>query len=313
MSPWPWFNTLAVSCSQMYYYFTRYRSDPWSIKLLVTAVWVSDSIHQALISHSIYWYLITEYGVPGAPLQIAETIIIEVFFNSFTSLFVQSFFAARIWKLSGGKLVLVIPVVVLVAGEFGNMALGSFLDAYKVKGLSISMNALAAAGDVTIAAILCTILHKSRTGFSNSNTLINKLMVFAVNTGLLTSVCACLSLITIVALPNTLIYITFFFLLGRLYSNSLMATLNARKSLRDVSSGELSVSLRDMQPTATANLSTYNRRAGDITIRIDTTKESRHDGEEVRLAPHLAPVQRPLTDDGQSQYGGSDKRPVEEV
>lgn len=29
------------------------------------------------------------------------------------------------------------------------------------------------------------------------------------------SVCACLSLITIVALPNTFVYITFFFLVGR--------------------------------------------------------------------------------------------------
>ena len=31
--------------------------------------------------------------------------------------------------------------------------------------LSITVNALAAAGDVLIAGILCTLLHKSRTGF----------------------------------------------------------------------------------------------------------------------------------------------------
>ena len=31
--------------------------------------------------------------------------------------------------------------------------------------LSIAVNALAAAGDVSIAAVLCTLLHKSRTGF----------------------------------------------------------------------------------------------------------------------------------------------------
>ena len=35
------------------------------------------------------------------------------------------------------------------------------------------------------------------------------------------------------------------------YSNSLMATLNARKSLREGSANDVSVSLRDMQPTAT--------------------------------------------------------------
>ncbi|KAI0356730.1 hypothetical protein OH77DRAFT_1423700 [Trametes cingulata] len=294
-----------VSCSQMYYYFTRYPRDPWSIKLLVMAVWTTDSIHQALISHSVYWYLITEYGNPTALTLLSKSIIVEVFFNAFTGLFVQSFFAARIWKLSGGKLYLVIPVAVLIAGEFAvamaysikALRLETFMDLVQIKGLSISINAFAAAGDVTIAAILCTILHFSRTGFSKSNTLINRLMVFAVNTGLLTSVCACLSLITILSLPNTFVYICFFFLVGRLYSNSLMATLNARKSLREASSGELSVSLRDMQPAASANLTNltniapYNRRGEGIAIRIDTTKESKHDNE----------------------YESSDKHVVEEV
>ncbi|KAI0366389.1 hypothetical protein BV20DRAFT_653179 [Pilatotrama ljubarskyi] len=317
-----------VSCSQMYYYFTRYPRDSWSIKLLVIAVWTTDSIHQALISHSgkgileprlslllkpivaVYWYLVTEYGNPTALTLLSKSIIVEVFFNAFTGLFVQSFFAARIWKLSGGKLYLVIPVV-LIAGEFAvamaysikALYLNTFMDLVQIKGLSISINAFAAAGDVTIAAILCTILHFSRTGFSKSNTLINRLMVFAVNTGLLTSVCACLSLITILSLPNTFVYICFFFLVGRLYSNSLMATLNARKSLREASSGELSVSLRDMQPAASANLTNltniapYNRRGEGIAIRIDTTKESKHDGEEL------------------TQYESSDrdKHPVEEV
>ncbi|KAI0663000.1 hypothetical protein C8Q70DRAFT_484445 [Cubamyces menziesii] len=288
-----------VSCSQMYYYYTRYPRDPWHIKLLVTAVWTTDSIHQALISHSVYWYLITEYGNPTALGLLSKTIIVEVFFNAFTGLFVQSFFAARVWKLSGKKLYLVIPVAILVAGEFCDLYLNTFVDLVQIKGLSISINAFAAAGDVTIAAILCTILHQSRTGFSKSNTLINRLMVFAVNTGLLTSVCACLSLITILALPNTFVYICFFFLVGRLYSNSLMATLNARKSLREGSSNELSVSLRDIQPAASTNLSNLpysqmqRRGAEGIAIRIDTTKESKHDGEE------------------HSQYESSDKRPVE--
>ena len=40
-------------------------------------------------------------------------------------------------------------------------------------------------------------------------------MIFSVNTGLLTSICACMSLITILALPNTFVYITFFFVIGR--------------------------------------------------------------------------------------------------
>lgn len=92
------------------------------------------------------------------------------------------------------------------------------------------------------------------------------------------SVCACMSLITILALPNTFVYICFFFLIGRraylilpcssssdrlaVYSNSLMATLNARKSLREKSTiHDTSMSLRDINPSgggATANMSPFS-------------------------------------------------------
>lgn len=99
-------------------------------------------------------------------------------------------------------------------------------------------------------------------------------MIFSVNTGLLTSVCACMSLITILALPDTFVYITFFFIIGRrefsivgtlliashtdewtVYTNSLMATLNARKGLRDGTSQghDTSLSLQNMHPTVAAS------------------------------------------------------------
>ena len=112
------------------------------------------------------------------------------------------------------------------------------------------MNVFAAVADVFIAAILCWLLHTSRTKFSKSNTLINKLVryhleVFRVqiaNVVILddicgqhwfadevrasvrsfrnliqrhNSVCACISLITYFAVPNSFIYIAFYFLMGR--------------------------------------------------------------------------------------------------
>ena len=45
-----------------------------------------------------------------------------------------------------------------------------------MKALSIMINAFAAAGDVCIAVILCTILQTSKTGFERSTQLINRLV-----------------------------------------------------------------------------------------------------------------------------------------
>ncbi|EJF67269.1 hypothetical protein DICSQDRAFT_158751 [Dichomitus squalens LYAD-421 SS1] len=296
-----------VSVSQVFYYFTRYPHDPLYLKLLVFAVWVTDTVHQGLISHTVYWYFVTTYGDPTALGRLAPTIIIEVYFNAFTALFVQSFFAMRIYRLSGKKMWLVVPVVMLIGTEFGiimaysikALAFKTFIDLTKLKDLSVSINAFAAAGDVCIAAILCTILQTSKTGFSKSNHIINRLMVFSVNTGLLTSICACISLITILALPNTFVYICFFFLMGRLYSNSLMATLNARKGIREASSKthDNSLSLQNIHPTGHGIPTNFSKTDTSIAIRIDTTKDTQHDADFDYQSTH---------------YSNSDKRPIED-
>ena len=50
--------------------------------------------------------------------------------------------------------------------------------------LTISINALSTAVDVLIAVSLCFMLNQSRTGFRRSDHIINKLIVFVVNTGM---------------------------------------------------------------------------------------------------------------------------------
>jgi hypothetical protein len=53
------------------------------------------------------------------------------------------------------------------------------VDVANLKPVSISVNVLGAATDVAIAAILCVLLDKSRTGFKQSDSMINKLVRLA--------------------------------------------------------------------------------------------------------------------------------------
>ncbi|PBK60598.1 hypothetical protein ARMSODRAFT_982132 [Armillaria solidipes] len=280
-----------VSCVQAWYYFTH-QHDQWPLKSIVAAVMVFDTVHQALICHTgkvfymlrclLYTYLITHYGNAAELQRTVWSLLAEVLFNGFTAFLVQSFLALRVWRLSNRKILVTVIVALLVVAEFGCViAFGTlalinvhnFAELATLKYLSISVNALAAAGDVLIAGTLCLLLHRSRTGFQKK-VLTRKQILFAVNTGLLTSLCAVASLISILTAPNTFIYITFFFCMGRLYSNSLLATLNARKRIRTAaeginSSSEISFSLKDI-----SKASAYSSRRGpNISIKIDTTKE----------------------------------------
>ncbi|KAG6872102.1 hypothetical protein C0995_012988 [Termitomyces sp. Mi166 len=127
------------------------------------------------------------------------------------------------------------------------------------------------AGDVLITLILCILLHHSRTGFHRSDTMINKLILFAVNTGFLTSLCAVASLISIVVAGDTFLYIAFYFCIGRLYSNSLLATLNARKMIRGSGDGIHSTSVSLPELPKKRNI--FLKRPTNISVKIDTKKQ----------------------------------------
>ncbi|KAA1470133.1 hypothetical protein DENSPDRAFT_879477 [Dentipellis sp. KUC8613] len=264
----------------------------------VFTVWACDTVHQILITHAIYTYLVTNYFNPVFLNTLEWSIIVEVLFNSFTAIIVQTFFVMRIFTLSNKNYFFVVPVMIMVIAQFvaylvyvtKALQMDTFVPQLAtLKNLTLSINAITAATDVAIAAILCSLLHGSRTGFRRSDTMINKLMLWTVNTGLLTSVDAALALATHAALPSTFVYICFFFLLGRLYSNSLLGTLNARKTIRPDTSQDESISLgigfsRSRATTGAVHPSGQN----GIAINVNMTKEYSKDPEN-QFASHSHP------------------------
>ncbi|KAG1780345.1 hypothetical protein EV702DRAFT_1178093 [Suillus placidus] len=271
-----------VTCVQTWYYFSRYFSDPWYTKLLVGAIFLSDSIHQALITHTVYTYLVTDFGNVSDLEKLVWSLSVEVLFNGFTGFMVQSFLTMRVYQLSNKNVIATASVLSFVIAEFvivvtyvaKAVKLTTFIQVPQLKPLSMSVNAVAAAGDVLITIFLCTFLQQSRTGFQRSDTLINKLMLFTINTGLLTSVCAVMSLISITMWPDTFIYVAFYFCLGRLYCNSLLATLNARKGIRRDSCDEpMSLSLHGARRPINSPIgSSRMGMPNDLSIKIDTTQ-----------------------------------------
>ncbi|KAI0034412.1 hypothetical protein K488DRAFT_45459 [Vararia minispora EC-137] len=301
-----------MSCLQTYYYYTEYPGDPIYMKALVGAVWALDTLHQALISHAVYIYLVKNFFNPLILTTVIWSVVAEVMVNGVMALLVQGFFVLRIFKLSGRNLWLSVPVAAMSLAEFGVITtyvaratpFTSYAQALQLKSLSLTVNALTAVTDVAIAAVLCFLLQKSRTGFRRrSDTLITKLIIFTVNTGLLTSIDAIVSLISYACKPNTFIYICFFFALGRLYSNSLLATLNVRRTLSGQNSQKnfesTSISLQGMnhaRSTVSANMMSHHGKGTNLAIKIDTTKEFSNDVEAGEVSTHTSSCHnRPLT------------------
>ncbi|KAJ3556092.1 hypothetical protein NM688_g2216 [Phlebia brevispora] len=138
--------------------------------------------------------------------------------------------------------------------------------------------------DVTIAVSLCSFLWQRRTGFRRTDSLVRVLMMYSINTGALTSICALIVLVAYATMPNNFIFICFYFMLPKLFLNSLLATLNAREKLRDNSSGpggmvSIPLSTNLSSPIRTTMKTDLSRRTSDqaVEIQVETTTDRKTD------------------------------------
>ncbi|KAJ3573634.1 hypothetical protein NP233_g2302 [Leucocoprinus birnbaumii] len=86
--------------------------------------------------------------------------------------------------------------------------------------------------DIVIALALCILLHNNKSEFEDTNHIINKLIVYAINRCLLTSIMAVIEVVLFGVTPNPFYTFGIDFVIGKLYANSLLAALNARGSIR---------------------------------------------------------------------------------
>ncbi|KAJ7176716.1 hypothetical protein C8R46DRAFT_1077119 [Mycena filopes] len=244
-----------VGILQFWMYIRKYHSkDRLVLKLLVITVSVCDTFQQGLLCHAVYKYLVSSISDPSILPSVVKSLIIELFFSFAIATLVQQFYCWRILKIGKSRILAGVVSLVCWASTLSTLVytskalrLATFEELISLKPISIAGNVLSAVADVTISIVLIILLHSAKTiGFKRTTDLINRLMVFTFNTGLPTSVSALLSAISVAALSNTFLYIFFFLLLGRLYTNSLLVTLNCREYIADERGSE--------EPYSTANL-----------------------------------------------------------
>ncbi|KAG8221098.1 hypothetical protein J3R82DRAFT_2619, partial [Butyriboletus roseoflavus] len=94
--------------------------------------------------------------------------------------------------------------------------------------------AFAAGADILIAIFLTYLLVRKRstTAFAKTASLLQRLTVFAVNTGIWTATFALLSLVLLQVYPTNLLYVVFGIPAASIYCNTFLANLNARSYIR---------------------------------------------------------------------------------
>ncbi|KAG2040894.1 hypothetical protein BDR03DRAFT_1007671 [Suillus americanus] len=243
-----------ITTLQTYLYYVYYPRDTNGLKVLVASIWVIDTLHVSLMCHALYYYLVTSFG----DTDNLGTGVWSLFL--LMAVLVQTYFAFRIchrkhpvsvdllvlnlsgvvtrssirWWLTSFLMLIVIAhfafgletvILMFIKKEFSAL---SDITLYAATPFAIT----AVLSDVFIAASLCILLHGNRSPFNETNTLVNTLIIYAINRCLLTSVVAVVEVIAFAIIPGSLWFIAIDFVIGKLYANSLLASLNSRSALR---------------------------------------------------------------------------------
>ncbi|KAF8066978.1 hypothetical protein FPV67DRAFT_1221885 [Lyophyllum atratum] len=283
-----------VTCVQTFTFFTRKSRDRPTFKLMIAFLWVLDTFDSALNGHILYFYLVTNYLNPVAIGTPTWSVIIHVAITSISDFIIRSMFAHRFYRLSKGNYIVtgwimavsmtdLVCGIVITAKAFGIV---SYLELDKLSSLLYLNFAAGTTSDLSVALALSWLLIKSRTGFRRTDTLINVLMMYTVNTGLIVGIDAALGMITYIVMPSNFVFLGFYLLLSKLYLNSYLATLNARDDLRERVDDPVSIHLSQISGTrrydtntvtTQPNIAEKGSRADTMAISVRTLVEKTED------------------------------------
>jgi len=226
---------------QVYIYCRRYPLDKVGYKAVVVLLFLLGTLHQALIGHSVYYYSITNFmnilALYGKP---AWSLTLQLLIGSVVGTTVKFFFTIRVWRFSYGNTWLTMFLLVLTFGELGlaiaytvkSFALTTLLDLTKLRVLGMVALGLDAVNNISVAIALCYYLQGMRCNYSQGNSVIRTLMLYAVNTGLVSSAMSFSTLLVYYFMPKNLIFVACYFVLSTSYAVSFVAALNTRQAIR---------------------------------------------------------------------------------
>ncbi|KAF8130937.1 hypothetical protein K438DRAFT_2032082 [Mycena galopus ATCC 62051] len=232
-----------VTSMQSFSYFQKFSKDSVWMKSLVGGLWVLDTLQLALIGHVLYYWVITNYTNPAVlgdsvwwlelPIYtrftdcLFRSLTIGVLVTNTIVLIVELFLARRVYirKMFSPWFSLFLTWTTW----FQLQKTAFYVEFQWISSVGL---ACASAADTIIAISLSYYLWRSRTGIKTTDSIVNMLILYALNTGLLTGICVLIDMICFLNMPTNFVHLAFNLVTGKLYTNSLLATLNYKHIIR---------------------------------------------------------------------------------
>lgn len=268
---------------QWYTYWTSGFKDPWHTRALIFWVMFLDTFHTFATVWMLWNFTVDNFGNLTVFAHLPWVYPTTPIFIALASMPVQCFLAYRIKILSHSWIVFgTIFVLSLAQGGCGIAGgvlatlLSNAADFKVLIPVATSWLSIAVFTDVLITVILFFYLRRSKTGFSKTDTIIERLIRTAIETAAVGAIFCIVDVIVFTTRGNTNLHYFFALPQGRIYTNTLMLTLNSRSGLREHlhSNNPQSISLAETNRFAAAG-------ATRTEISIAVQQDIRTDGDRV--------------------------------
>ncbi|TFK95534.1 hypothetical protein BDV98DRAFT_608869 [Pterulicium gracile] len=229
-----------MTVMQLISYLRRYfLRDPLYLQLTLAAVMCAETVHAAIVIHFLYRVTVTNFGNVGSLFQVEWDSALSIAFPLTISAILQGFYSYRISVLSrrwiftilgfAGVLARIATGIVLVVN---GMKLGSQIPEFlsKWKALLTTHLAISLVMEVFVTVCLCILTRSDFAMFSRSRTVSDYLVIWFIEAGILSCICAAATLISFLASKRSFIWFIFTVASSRIKAQSLLASLNGRSA-----------------------------------------------------------------------------------
>ncbi|KAI0065249.1 hypothetical protein BV25DRAFT_1913863 [Artomyces pyxidatus] len=209
-----------------------------SLTVLVIVLCVFDSLSWVLEVYTTWYYFVANYAVPSALAIPLWALKLEPFFTYTVSFIAQMFFIEKIYLLSRSKLIGgILTLLSLTAWVLGLTIMAivfadNVLNNPLMAKVNIGQKTLSTLIEVLVAAGMCYLFSSRQTGAKSTDSMLQRLIIFALSRGVVMSVIQICYTIVVFSYPNQLYWVIFHFMLGKLSCNSVLASLNVREIMR---------------------------------------------------------------------------------
>lgn len=231
-----------ITIVQAWNYFNT-NADGWLMRSLVAFLVAMDAAVTGVNTQILHHYVVDNFGNTDQMQIIIHSFDAEVMMTAVVVLIVELFFVVRIYKLNSKNWLVPAVITVLAVGSFGSctaFVVAQIQDDSTV-GLSkkdrvgtiSAFNGSAALADILITIALSWNLSQSRSGIPRTNNVIQKMLTYTINRGVLVTVTQTLTLIMYSVEQTNLHWMPTHLSINKVYVITMLAILNTRPALRE--------------------------------------------------------------------------------